>query len=108
MDNTAIGRRIKLYRNKLGMTQAQLAEKLDVSAKYISSIERGQSSTSLNKLEKISKILEVDIANLISDCDLSSSNYANSEISALIEDWSIEQKELLINLIHILDKFFNK
>lgn len=108
MDNIAIGRRIKLYRNKLDITQAQLAEKLDVSAKYVSSIERGISNTSLNKLEKISKILGVNVTSLISDCDINSSNYAMSEISALTENWSTEQKEMLIKLIHVMDNFFNE
>ncbi len=108
MNNKAIGRRIQLYRHKLGMTQAQLAEKLDVSAKYVSSIERGISNTSLNKLEQISETLGVSVTALISDCDNTSTNYADSEISTLIKDWSIEQKELLIDFIHSLDNFFKK
>ena len=108
MDYIAIGRKIKMYRKRLNLTQSQLAEKLDVSSKYISSIERGIAKTSLNKLENISKILKVDIVKLISDCDISSPNYAMSEISSLIETWSADKKDFLIALIEVINKYHFK
>ncbi len=103
-----IGRRIKFYRNKLGLTQAQLAEKLDVSAKYVSSIERGESNVSLNKLDKIAKTLNTDLASLISDCDSESSNFPLSDILTLTKDWSSVQKDHLISLVQILDIIIKK
>lgn len=103
-----IGRRIKFHRNRLGLTQAQVAEKLEVSAKYISSIERGAANVSLSKLNKIANTLNVDLASLLSDCDSSSLNSPLTEISILTEDWTDEQKDLLICLVQFLNKFKEK
>jgi len=36
-----IGARIKEIRNKKGLTQEQLSEKMEINPKYLSSIERG-------------------------------------------------------------------
>ncbi len=103
-----IGRRIKIHRNKLGLTQAKLAEKLDVSAKYISSIERGEANVSLKQLNKIANLLNIDLASLLSDCDSSSLNSPLTEISILTEDWTDKQKDLLISLVDFLNKFKEK
>ncbi len=107
MDYIAIGRKIKMYRKKLNITQAQLAENLDVTAKYISSIERGASSLSLNRLEDIAKALKVKPEQLISDSDLTSPDYAVSEYLTLTENWTVREKEFLIVLIEAMDKFFH-
>ena len=53
----AIGSRISGLRRLNGMTQEQLAEKLDITVKHVSSVERGQSSLSLEKLVDLSEIL---------------------------------------------------
>jgi len=42
-----IGSRIKEIRTKKGFTQEQLAEKIDISPKYLSSIERGKENPTL-------------------------------------------------------------
>ena len=39
--NIAIGSRIKLARENMGWTQEELAEKVDLSTQFISTIERG-------------------------------------------------------------------
>ena len=54
-----IGRRIKIARNELGLTQEQLAEKSGTSKHYISRIENEKSGIELMTLKKIveSKLL---------------------------------------------------
>ena len=49
-----MGKRISNLRKLHNMTQEQLAEVMDVSVKHISSIERGKSSLSLEKLVDLS------------------------------------------------------
>jgi transcriptional regulator with XRE-family HTH domain len=46
-------------RNKAGMTQANLAEKTNLSIDSISRIERGERAPSLEYIEKISNALKV-------------------------------------------------
>ena len=45
-----LGQNIKKYRNKKQISQADLAERLDLSTEYICRVERGQKYLSLRKL----------------------------------------------------------
>lgn len=47
------GKRVKEARLKAGMTQSQLAEKMDVSVNHISAIERGVYETRTDTLKKL-------------------------------------------------------
>lgn len=55
-DNSHVGNRIKKTRHSLGMTQRHMADKLGVSENYLSMLERGDRSPSLNIIKKISVI----------------------------------------------------
>ena len=60
-----IGGRIQELRRLHHLTQEDLAEKLDVSVKHISSVERGTSSLSLEKLIQVSVLLDCTIDYLV-------------------------------------------
>jgi len=59
LDYSIIGNRIKTIRKKKKITQATLAEALDVSDSTISRIERGDLKVSLSRLNQICEVLEV-------------------------------------------------
>lgn len=59
-----LGKRIKKLRTDLGLTQEELAQKIESSRLYINHIEQGRKSPSLEILEKISKALKVQIKDL--------------------------------------------
>ena len=54
-----IGKRICARRKQLGLTQEQIADKMNVSIQMVSNLERGNKAIKIEKLIKISKILEV-------------------------------------------------
>lgn len=60
-----IGKRIHQLRKSQGITQEQLAEKLDITIKHVSSVERGVSSLSLEKLIEAGNILDCTLDYLI-------------------------------------------
>lgn len=60
-----ICKRIKKYRNDLGITQEDLAEKVGVSRVYIGYVEQGRNTPSLEILEKIAKSLKISITDLL-------------------------------------------
>lgn len=60
-----ICKRIKKFRNEMGLTQEELAEKVGVSRVYIGYVEQGRNSPSLEILEKIAKSLKVKISDLL-------------------------------------------
>ena len=51
---------IKYYRIKANLTQEDLAEKANVTSKYISDLERGIFNVSLEKLEQIAEALKIE------------------------------------------------
>ncbi|MBR1851599.1 MAG: helix-turn-helix transcriptional regulator [Lachnospiraceae bacterium] len=96
--NQDIGKRISTLRKSHGITQASLAENLDITIKHISSVERGISSLSLDKMIEASKLLDCtldylvlgkDYENVIDKLPASVLNVLNSkdenEISLLLD-----------------------
>jgi transcriptional regulator with XRE-family HTH domain len=63
--NVDIGKRIALLRKERNLTQEQLAEKLDISIKHCSCVERGVSSLSLEKFIDLCEILDTNLDYLI-------------------------------------------
>ena len=59
-----LGARIRELRKRLKITQEQLAERLGLDQKHMSRIELGKSYPSLDRLKKISEVLEVTLPSL--------------------------------------------
>ena len=57
MDLVSIGKRIKAERQKNGLTQEALAERIEVSAHYVYELERGLKAMSVPILIRISEVL---------------------------------------------------
>jgi len=55
---------MKLYRKKLGFSQAKLAEKADVTDNYIALIETGKRFPSVEIIERIAMVLQKDTIEL--------------------------------------------
>lgn len=62
MDAKKLGKKIKLARVELDLTQAGLAKKINAKQKSISRYENGMSLPSLLTLEKLSKALKKSMA----------------------------------------------
>lgn len=64
-----IGDRIAVMRKREGLTQAQLAEKLDVTFQAVSSWERGEYLPETEKLSRLAKVLNTTVSRIIEDVD---------------------------------------
>ncbi len=62
-----VGKKIKLARMKANLTQEELAEKLSLSTRYISQLERGISFGSINTITNICQALNINSDFLLSD-----------------------------------------
>ncbi len=67
IDKNAFGRKIKTAREKMGLTQFQLSEKIDVSPNFLGDIERGIKLPSLNKLILLSNTLKLSLDSMFSE-----------------------------------------
>jgi transcriptional regulator with XRE-family HTH domain len=61
---TAIGREVRHFREKLGITIAELAHSAGISAGMLSKIENGATSPSLTTLQALGKALQVPVTAL--------------------------------------------
>ena len=59
------GKNVKLERVKKDLTQEQLAEIMNVSQNYLSSVELGKENMSLAKVLGLAEYLKTDIENLL-------------------------------------------
>ena len=64
-----IGHNIKSARAKLGITQSQLAEALDIENVTVSRIETGAQLPSIDRLDEVAKVLKVSLTALLAETD---------------------------------------
>lgn len=72
-----LGLRLKAIREQRGITQQELAELIDRSVESVSNIERGAAEPSLETLARLSKSLNVTIADLAEPYESSRKTDAN-------------------------------
>lgn len=96
-----LGRNIAERRNALGLTQAELAEKIGADTVTVSRFERGSHLPSLLRLESIAFTLGLPLADLLSQ----STNLVSDQtlqIQKLIADLSDIDRQLVLGLVHSL------
>ena len=62
-----LGEAVRSERKRVKLSQEKLAEKANLSTVFISRVERGKESPSVDNLVKIAKALGVRVRNLVSD-----------------------------------------
>ena len=94
-----LGARIKNIRNKKGLTQEQLSEKMEINPKYLSSIERGNENPTLNTLIKLSESLEVDLSEIFSHIQIEDPGERKLIITSLLDQADDEQLKLASKIL---------
>lgn len=67
MDLTLLGNRIRIAREKKGITQETLAERVNISPSHISVIERGVKTARIDTVARIANELDVSADYLLQD-----------------------------------------
>ena len=62
----AVGKRVKELRNKLGISQEELADIAELDRTYITSVECGKRNISIVNVEKLAKALKVNLSEFFS------------------------------------------
>ena len=98
-DNSAlVGKRIKKYRKKQGLSQELLAEKLDCTSTNISYIENGNRNMSLDSFIAIANALHISADELLIDCLESTVKASNHEFAKLIHDCSDYELHIMLDV----------
>ena len=94
-----IGVRIKEIRNKKGLTQEQLSEKMEINPKYLSSIERGNENPTLNALIKLSEALKVELSEIFSFIQIEDPGKRKTMVTSLLDQADTEQLKLAYKVL---------
>lgn len=99
-----IGKNIKAIRKSNGYTQEKLAEKIEVSVRYVSDIEQNRANPSYEVLIRICNLFKISMDQIFSEY-LNTRNNKSIEYSLLgFDKLSKKDKETIENLII----YFNK
>lgn len=98
IDYKLIGNRIKHSRNEKKITQEQLASDLTLSTFYISKIENGKCTPTLETLALIANYLEIDLAYLITGTSKLESEYYINKLNKIASRANNKQLDLIIRL----------
>lgn len=97
IDYKAIGKRVREKRKKLYITQAQLAEKANLSDTLISHIERGTTKLSLPSIIALANALGTSVDTLLMDVTDNSEREFDREFSLLLSGLSLGERRLIYN-----------
>ena len=93
-----IGRRVKESRLKKGISQANLAEQINMSVSYISRIETAKKQASLEALVRIAKVLGVTMDHLLKSNQTNDSEEYQVDMVRLIEDCTSYEKRVVYEI----------
>ena len=103
---TEIGARVKDARKAKQMSQAELAEKLNISLSHMSDIETGKSNFGVDILMRITEVLQVSADKLLrTDIPPVSAIYAQ-EILELMDGCTTAEKEAMLGTLRNMKTAF--
>lgn len=100
MNNVEIGLRIQEVRNMQGMTREELAEKAEISTKFLYEIEAGKKGLSAESVYKISKALSISCDYLLTG----EGEWKQSKVDKL----SYRKTKQLEGIIKLMHEFCNQ
>ena len=102
LDYSIIGERLKKARISKGLTQEQLAEKLDVSVAFLSRAERGNVKINLPRITQICNILDISISTIITGTAFNSKDYLTEDFSNLLKNCPPEKFKLIYDIAKVI------
>lgn len=84
--DSIISENLQFYRNQAHLTQAELAEKLNISISHIANIERKESSASLSLIKKILDFFQITPNDLMLDKTRIEYPSKDQQIKAIISE----------------------
>lgn len=102
MNLKAVGQRIKQAREAKGLTQEQLAEKVNLSASHMSAIERGVKQPKLETFVEITNVLKIDANSILADVLSVSNEILSSQLSIRLSTLPVIQQKKILRVLDTL------
>ena len=107
IDYKQLGARIREERLHLRLTQAQLAEAIDISDTYMGAIERGERGLSLDTLVMLATRLGVTVDFLLSDSVSATDSNIMEQFRQIMDGQPLERKKMAINVLRAVFAYFD-
>ena len=108
MDYKRLGKRIREERQRLGLTQAELAEDINISDTYMGAIERGERSLTLDTLVRLVNRLGVTVDYMLADSVMDNDSNIVEQFKQIIYCQPLERKQMAINVLRTIFSYFEK
>lgn len=108
MDYKRLGERIREERRRLNLTQAQLAECIDISDTYMGAIERGERSLTLDTLVRLVNRLGVTVDYLLADSVPDNDSNITEQFKQIMDCQPLERKQMAINVLRTIFSYFDE
>ena len=102
MDAQKVGKRMQEVRKARGLTQAELAQMLDMSTKYISNMECGFKTPKLNTFVSIANALQCDANQLLADVLDVTTGQNSSQISDRLAALPAEEQRKILRVMEVM------
>lgn len=106
MNYRKLGERIREERRRLGLTQAQLAEAVDISDTYMGAIERGERSLTLDTLVRLVERLGVTVDYMLMDSVSDNDINIVEQFRQIVDGQSLERKQMAIHVLRAIFSYF--
>lgn len=108
MDYYAIGQKIRKFRKALGLSQEELAEKIDISTTHMSHIETGNTKLSLPVFVDIARCLQVSTDELLREPEKQEEVFAVEQINLLLQDCTSLQLRVILDIVKVAKNSLKK
>ena len=108
MDYKRLGLRIREERLRLHLTQAQLAEDVEISDTYMGAIERGERSLTLDTLVRLVNRLGVTVDYLLADSVADTDSNIMEQFKQIIDQQPLERKQMAIHVLRTIFSYFDQ
>jgi len=106
MDYKRLGERIRQERLRLNLTQATLAEAIEISDTYMGAIERGERSLTLDTLVRLVNRLGVTVDYMLADCVSDCDPNILEQFKQITDCQPLERKQLAIKVLRTIFSHF--
>jgi transcriptional regulator with XRE-family HTH domain len=100
---TQVGNLVRHHRERAGLTQAQLAERIDKSVQLIGGIERGASAPSFDTLEAMASTFELQVRDFFGVADYAAGAGQDDPLTRLVQQVSALDTDDLEWVIQLID-----
>lgn len=102
MDYKSVGQRIKKERIRKGLTQAQLAESIEVSCAFIGQLERGERGLTVGTLIALSNYLGVTTDYLLMNDLNAPQNAVSEQIRQIVANKPVMQQQMIFDMLQTM------